>query len=187
LIKHKFFGNKRTFISCYSLFGTSRTLAVGPVAVISLMTAAAASQVASVGTPEYITAAITLAFMTGLILLAMAVLRLGFLANFLSHPVISGFITASALLIAAGQLKVILGIQAQGHNFFELMLALTFQLPQAHALSAAIGLGTVAFLFWARRGVGCAAIVILYRWIAKVTLRIVINWPVFIAKLNAWH
>ena len=66
---------------------------------------------------------------------------------------ISGFITASALLIAAGQLKVILGIQAQGHNFFEWVLALILQLPQAHALSAAIGLGTVAFLFWARRGV----------------------------------
>jgi sugar/nucleoside kinase (ribokinase family) len=78
------------------------------------MTAAAASQVASVGTPQYITAAITLAFMSGLILLAMAVLRLGFLANFLSHPVISGFITASGILIAASQLKHILGIKAEG-------------------------------------------------------------------------
>ena len=76
----------------YAVFGTSRTLAVGPVAVVSLMTAAAVSQIAVQGTPEYLTAAITLAFISGLILIGMSLLRLGFLANFLSHPVISGFI-----------------------------------------------------------------------------------------------
>lgn len=137
----------------YAAFGSSRVLAVGPVAVVSLMTAAAIGDLAQTGSPAYGLLAITLAFISGAMLLLMGLLRLGFLANFLSHPVISGFITASALLIAVGQLKVILGIQVPGHNFFESLPALILQLPNAHALSAAIGLGTVAFLFWAKRGV----------------------------------
>jgi SulP family sulfate permease len=72
----------------YAIFGTSRALAVGPVAVVSLMTAAAVGEVAEQGTPEYLGAAITLAFLSGLMLIAMGLFRLGFLANFLSHPVI---------------------------------------------------------------------------------------------------
>jgi SulP family sulfate permease len=135
----------------YALFGTSRTLAVGPVAVISLMTAAAASQVASVGTQEYITAAITLAFMSGLILLAMAVLRLGFLANFLSHPVISGFITASGILIAASQLKHILGIKAEGDTLPKMLAELANGLQGTNAYTVMIGVSAVAFLFWVRK------------------------------------
>ncbi|MDP1686197.1 SulP family inorganic anion transporter, partial [Hydrogenophaga sp.] len=78
----------------YAVFGTSRVRAVGPVAVVSLMTAAAIGQHAVAGTPAYWAVAITLAFLSGLLLLAMGLLRLGFLANFLSHPVISGFISA---------------------------------------------------------------------------------------------
>ncbi len=136
----------------YAIFGTSRVLAVGPVAVVSLMTATAIGELAVVGSPSYWGVAITLAFLSGAMLLVMGLLRLGFLASFLSHPVISGFITASALLIAAGQLKVILGIKAEGHNFFELVGALVQQLGQVHAITAGLGLSTVAFLFWARRG-----------------------------------
>lgn len=136
----------------YAIFGTSRVLAVGPVAVVSLMTATAIGELAVAGSPSYWGAAITLAFLSGAMLLVMGLLRLGFLANFLSHPVISGFITASALLIAAGQLKVILGVKAEGHNFFELVVALFQQSGQAHVITASLGLSTVAFLFWARRG-----------------------------------
>ena len=136
----------------YAIFGTSRVLAVGPVAVVSLMTATAVGELAVVGSPSYWGVAITLAFLSGAMLLVMGLLRLGFLASFLSHPVISGFITASALLIAAGQLKVILGVKAEGHNFFELVGALVQQLGQVHAVTAGLGLSTVAFLFWARRG-----------------------------------
>jgi SulP family sulfate permease len=136
----------------YAIFGTSRVLAVGPVAVVSLMTATAVGELAVVGSPSYWGVAITLAFLSGAMLLVMGLLRLGFLASFLSHPVISGFITASALLIAAGQLKVILGVKAEGHNFFELVGALVLQLGQVHAVTAGLGLSTVAFLFWARRG-----------------------------------
>jgi SulP family sulfate permease len=105
----------------YALFGSSRVLAVGPVAVASLMTASAVGQFASAGSPQYWEAALILVFLSGLMLLAMGILSLGFFANFLSHPVISGFISASGLIIAASQLKLILGIRADGHNLFELL------------------------------------------------------------------
>ena len=135
----------------YTVLGTSRVLAVGPVAVVSLMTATAIAEHAVIGSAHYAAVAITLAFLSGAMLLLMGVLRLGFLASFLSHPVISGFITASALLIAAGQLKVILGVKVEGHNFFELVAGLVNQLAYVHAVTAALGLSMVAFLFWARR------------------------------------
>ena len=135
----------------YGVFGTSRALAVGPVAVVSLMTAVAVGQVAAVGTPEYYGAAIALAFLSGLMLVAMGLMRLGFLANYLSHPVISGFITASGLLIAASQLKHILGVPASGHTLFEILGALRDNLDQADGRTFAIGLAAAGFLFWARK------------------------------------
>src|SRR5690554_4844031 len=98
-------------IIVYALFGTSRTLSVGPVAVMSLMTLTAASSVAAPGSAEFVAAALVLALLSGLFLLAMGLLRLGFLGNLLSHPVISAFITAAALIIGIGQLGSILGLQ----------------------------------------------------------------------------
>jgi len=136
----------------YALFGTSRVLAVGPVAVVSLMTATAIGARAEVGSEAYWVLAITLAFLSGLMLLLMGVLRLGFLASFLSHPVVAGFISASALLITAGQLKTLLGLQVPGEHFFEIVWQLGLALAQTHALTAAVGFATLAFLFWARRG-----------------------------------
>ena len=136
----------------YAIFGTSRALAVGPVAVVSLMTAAAVGKLAAQGTPEYIAAAITLAFLSGLMLLAMGLFRLGFLANFLSHPVIAGFITASGLLIATSQLKHIFGISAEGHNLVALIGSLLAHLGQTNPYTLAIGLASLGFLFWVRKG-----------------------------------
>jgi SulP family sulfate permease len=134
----------------YMFFGTSRVLAVGPVAVISLMTAAAIGEHASAGTHAYWQIAITLAFLSGLILLALGLLRLGFLANFLSHSVVSGFITASALLIAANQFKTVMGIRVDGDNFFVLLKNLLAQAPHTHALTFLVGVGTLGFLFLTR-------------------------------------
>ncbi len=136
----------------YAILGTSRVLAVGPVAVVSLMTAAAVGNLALQGSAEYAMAAITLAFISGLILTVMGLLRLGFLANFLSHPVIAGFITASGILIAASQLKHILGIDAHGHSLPELFMSLGSHLNQVNLLTVAIGIPTLAFLFWVRKG-----------------------------------
>ena len=139
-------------IVLYAIFGTSRALAVGPVAVVSLLTAAAVSKVAMPGTSEYIVAAITLAFLSGAILLVLGFLRLGFLANFLSHPVIAGFITASGIIIAASQLKNILGIDANGHNLLEIITSLFEHLDEVNWITVIIGVTTTAFLFWVRKG-----------------------------------
>ena len=136
----------------YAIFGTSRTLAVGPVAVVSLMTAAAAGNVAAQGTPEYLGAAIVLALLSGVFLLLLGVFRLGFLANFLSHPVISGFITASGLLIAISQLKHLLGVSTEGDTAIELVGGLVQQAGQINLPTAVIGVTGLAFLFWVRKG-----------------------------------
>jgi SulP family sulfate permease len=139
-------------IILYAIFGTSRALAVGPVAVVSLMTAAAVGQVAEQGTAGYAVAALTLAVLSGGILLAMGLFRLGFVANFLSHPVIAGFITASGVLIAASQLKHILGVEAHGHTLVEIVTSLLAHLPETNLVTLVIGVAATAFLFWVRKG-----------------------------------
>jgi sulfate permease, SulP family len=136
----------------YAVFGSSRTLAVGPVAVVSLMSAAALSKVGEQGSADYIAAAVTLAALSGAMLLAMGILRIGFLANFLSHPVISGFITASGLLIATSQLKHILGISASGETLLELLESSVPALGNTNIITLAIGMASTLFLFWVRRG-----------------------------------
>ena len=139
-------------ITLYAIFGTSRALAVGPVAVVSLLTAASISRIAAPGSEEYIFAAITLAFLSGVFLLAMGIFRLGFMANFLSHPVISGFITASGIIIAASQLKNIFGIEAHGHNLVQILSSMSGYLSEINWITATIGILTAAFLFWVRKG-----------------------------------
>ncbi len=139
-------------ILLYAILGTSRALAVGPVAVVSLLTASAVGQVAEQGTAGYAVAALTLAFISGGFLLLLGVLRLGFLANFLSHPVIAGFITASGILIAASQLKHVLGISAHGHTLLEILGSLASHLNAVNWITVIIGGSAAAFLFWVRRG-----------------------------------
>ena len=136
----------------YAIFGTSRTLSVGPVAIASLMTAVALGKVAETGSSDYVSAAVLLAFLSGGFLIALGVLRLGFLANFLSHTVVSGFITASGILIALSQMKHIVGVKAQGDTFFELLMSLLQHLPDVNYYALIVGVGVVCFLFWARRG-----------------------------------
>lgn len=139
-------------IVLYSLFGTSRSLAVGPVAVVSLMTAATIGDVTQTLDVGYAVAALSLAALSGAIQLIMGFLRLGFVANFLSHPVISGFITASGLLIAVSQLKHVLGINAEGHTMLEILASLVSHLTAANPVTLAIGAGAIGFLFWVRTG-----------------------------------
>lgn len=138
-------------IVLYAVFGTSKALAVGPVAVVSLMTATAIGKIALPGTSEYIIAAITLAFLSGVFLVLMGVFRLGFLANFLSHPVIAGFITASGIIIAAGQLKHIFGIDARGHNLIELLISLFENIGAVNWYAFGTGLAATFLLFWIRK------------------------------------
>jgi len=139
-------------IILYAIFGTSKTLAVGPVAIASLMTATAIGGIAQSGTPDYTTAALTLAFLSGILLLAFGIFRLGFLANFLSHPVVAGFITASGIIIAASQLKHILGVSAEGETLLPLLASLIEHLPDTNWVAVITGIGSIVFLFWVRKG-----------------------------------
>ena len=136
----------------YAIFGTSRTLAVGPVAVVSLMTLTAASAIAPPGSADFIAAALVLALLSGLFLLLMGIFKLGFLANLLSHPVVSGFITASGIIIATSQLKSIFGIKASGAAMPELVSSIAATIGTTNIPTLIIGVLATAFLFWVRKG-----------------------------------
>ncbi|MFL2856074.1 MAG: SulP family inorganic anion transporter [Pseudohongiellaceae bacterium] len=136
-------------LSVYAIFGTSNTLSVAPVAVISLMTSAALAKLSLPNPEEMVTAALALTFLSGVFLLLLGLLRLGFMANFLSHPVISSFVTASALIIGFSQMQYILGVSANGQNFLELIVSLVREVPNTNLVTLALGVGSVVFLvFW---------------------------------------
>lgn len=129
----------------YALFGTSRTLSVGPVAVVALMTATTAGSLVAPESGAYLSTVIMLTFISGVLLTLLGLFRLGFLANLLSHPVISGFITASAILITLSQLKHLLGVSASGHNLPQLVAALVAAAPEWQPETLLIGAGRWCF------------------------------------------
>jgi SulP family sulfate permease len=118
----------------YALIGASPGVALsyGPVAVLALMTAAALAPIAAAGSAAYSVAAVGLTLMVGVFLLLMGVLRLGFIANFLSHPVISGFVSGAAVLIAVSQLRYLLGVSVDGLTLPQVLPGLYAQLASIH-------------------------------------------------------
>jgi sulfate permease, SulP family len=131
----------------YAIFGTSRQLAVGPVAMDSLLVAAAVTMLAEVGTDHYITLAILLAFMMGSIQLLLGLFRMGFLVNFLSKPVISGFTSAAALIIGLNQLKYLLGVDLARSNYIHQILYDAWQqMSSVNIIALAIGIGGIIIL-----------------------------------------
>ncbi|MDO3380856.1 SulP family inorganic anion transporter [Gilvimarinus algae] len=134
----------------YGLLGTSRTMSVGPVAVVSLMTAAAVGGLGLAEPAHILAAAAALALVSGAMLLLLGFLRLGFLANFLSHPVIAGFITASGVLIALSQLRHLTGMNLAGDTLPELLLGLGQLKTEFNLTTALLGGATLLFLFWVR-------------------------------------
>jgi len=139
-------------LAAYALLGTSTTLAVGPVAVLSLMTGATIAGLAPAGGAAAVETGILLAALSGLMLSVMGLLRFGFVTNFLSHAVIAGFITASGLLIAAGQLRHLLGVPAAGHNLPAIAASLARNLGATHAPTLLLGAAVLVFLLWSRAG-----------------------------------
>ncbi len=124
----------------YALFGTSRQLAVGPVAILSLLVSVAAAKLAAPGSQGYISIAVTLALLTGLIQVVFGVMRLGFLSNFFSHAVLNGFTSAAAIVIGFSQLKHLLGIPLQPNHSFPGLLAETAKkITALHWPTLAIG------------------------------------------------
>lgn len=135
----------------YAVFGSSRAMAVGPVAVASLMSAAAAGQFAQGNVELFYQASVVLAFIGGGVLIVLGLLRAGFVANLLSHPVVGGFVSASALLIAVGQLGSVLGVSAKGETFFQTVMALLKNFAQFDVATALIGALALLWLWAARK------------------------------------
>jgi sulfate permease, SulP family len=131
----------------YAVFGSSRQLAVGPVAMDSLLVAVGVGAIAAVGTEAYIAYAILLAAMVGIIQIALGLARAGFLVNFLSRPVISGFTSAAALIIGLSQLEHLLGISPDRNlAVHELVIAVATLLPETSLATLGLGLGSIAVL-----------------------------------------
>lgn len=134
----------------YALLGTSSTLAVGPVAVAALMTATAVAPYSAQDPALGLQAAMILACLSGLILTLAGVFKLGFLANFLSHPVMSGFIGGASLVIASSQLPILLGIQADGSDMLALWRSMLGQWHQIHLSTAVLSALTLGLLLLVR-------------------------------------
>ncbi|ORU90384.1 MAG: sodium-independent anion transporter [Cycloclasticus sp. symbiont of Poecilosclerida sp. M] len=133
----------------YAAFGSSRTLAVGPVGLMSLMTGAALLELGITEPVAMIAAAHTLALLVGVILLAMRLARLGSIINFLSHPVISGFVSASAIIIALNQFKHLFALDIpRGLPAHEILYVLASQLGNSNITTAALGFGSLLVLWF---------------------------------------
>jgi SulP family sulfate permease len=133
----------------YPLLGTSQVLAVGPVAVDSLMVAAAIAKLAPQGSSEYLALAIALAFLVGIIEIGMGVLRMGFLVNFLSRSVISGFISGAAIIIGFSQVKHLLGLKIPStESFVELLTLILGKITEVNWVTLSLGLSSIAILLY---------------------------------------
>jgi SulP family sulfate permease len=141
-----------TPLIAYALFGSSRVLAVGPVAVISLMTAAAIGSLGLTDPAEIMAAAGALALLSAAFLILFGLFRLGSVSNFLSRPVVHAFITASTVLIITSQLRHILGIDMHGATIPELAVTFFAGMSQFQWTALAMGVGSLVFLIGARSG-----------------------------------
>lgn len=131
----------------YAFLGTSNTLAVGPVAMVALLVFSGVGQLAAPGTPEFYQYSLTLAFLIGVLHLLMAVFRLGFLVNFISHPVLVGFTSAAAIVIGMTQFKHLLGVEIADSEFPVLQILPTLQaLRASQPVTLAVSLLSIGLL-----------------------------------------
>lgn len=138
-------------VIAYALFGSSMTLALGPAAITAIMTFSALSPLQTPGSPEYISLAALLSLFSGTLIVAFGMLRLGFLSQLLSRPVINGFISGSALLIVISQFKFLLGVNVDGTSTWQVMHSLYEQLPQTNPITLLIGTLGLSVLFFGPR------------------------------------
>ncbi|MFW6183840.1 MAG: SulP family inorganic anion transporter [Chloroflexota bacterium] len=135
----------------YGLLGTSRSLAVGPVAIVSLLVASGIGPLAAT-TAEYVQLALSLALLVGVIQLLLGLARVGFLVNFMSHPVLAGFTTAAALVIGLSQVKHLMGVAAPRLGFSELAVYLVQHLNKTNLVTLALGGGSILLLLYFKNG-----------------------------------
>jgi len=135
-----------------ALFGSSQQLSTGPVAMTSLLTAASVAPLAAHGSDLYVTYVILLALLSGVFQIAFGALRMGVLLNFLSHPVLMGFINAAAIIIGLSQLPTLLGIPAQQSNHFMLDIwHVVSNIDKVHEISVAFGVSAIGLLAMFKR------------------------------------
>ncbi len=149
----------------YAVLGTSRQLAVGPVAIVSLLTATAVARAVPGGGGEVVVAAAVLALLVGAIHLVLGGLRLGFLVRLLSHPVLVGFTAAAAVIIATSQVRHLLGVDVPRSDLLVTTLSdLVLAVPAAHVPTVVVGAGSIAGLLavrrWAPRVPGALVVVV---------------------------
>ncbi|MCU0259877.1 MAG: sulfate permease [Ilumatobacteraceae bacterium] len=149
----------------YALFGTSRQLAVGPVAVVSLLTASALAPIAESGTAEYLAAAALLAVMVGVANIVLGLARQGWVTNLLSHPVLVGYTAAAAIIIGASQLKHLFGVKIpRTEQLGETLLEIGKVLDETELLTLGIGVATIVALVllkrWKKTFPGALAVVV---------------------------
>ncbi|CAN5870951.1 sulfate permease [soil metagenome] len=131
----------------YALFGTSKHMPVGPPALMALLTFTSVSAIASPGSDEYIGYVLLLAFMVGVAQLALGFLQMGFLTNFIPHPVLSGFIYASAVIIALSQVKYFLGIEpSDDHSTLGMVASIARKIGETNPVPLLIGITSVAVI-----------------------------------------
>ncbi len=135
----------------YALMGSSRQLAVGPVAMVSLLIASGVGAIATAGSSEYVMYAILLALMVGVLQFSMGVFRLGFLVNFLAHPVIAGFTSAAALIIGFSQFKHLLGVNIPRGKVHETIMAIAEHFSEISYPTLALGVGAILILVFVKK------------------------------------
>jgi MFS superfamily sulfate permease-like transporter len=136
-----------------ALFGSSRQLATGPVAMVSLMTAASLEPLATAGSESFVAYAILLALMVGVFQLALGMLRLGLVVNFMSHPVVNGFTNAGALIIASSQLSSVFGVDVEKaeHHYETIYLVMKAALTSTHASTLVLALLAFFIMIFLKR------------------------------------
>lgn len=136
-----------------ALFGSSNQLATGPVAVVSLMSAASLEPLATAGSVEFIAYSITLALTVGIFQFSLGFLRLGLVVNFLSHPVVNGFTNAAAIIIASSQFSKFFGVQVDKlpHHYETMRRVAQAALDYTHIPTLLFGIGAVAIMVILRK------------------------------------
>ncbi len=156
----------------YSLFGTSRHLSVGPVAMDSLLVASFLGTLAHIGPEYYIALSFMLAALMGAVQVILGLLRMGFIVNFLSKPVISGFTSAASIIIGASQIKYILGVNPEGGNLIHDIFHNIYEVVDQYNLYAmGLGIGSMVIIYALRK------------WLPKIPSALVI---VVLSSLVVW-
>jgi high affinity sulfate transporter 1 len=135
----------------YAIFGTSRTLSMGPESALAILSAAAVGALAAQGSQEYLALTLAMALVVGVLFVIFGLLRLGWVANFMSNPVLRGFLQGLALVIIVSQVPTLLGITGGDGNVFQELWAIIEQLPEANSATTIIGLSSLALLFALKR------------------------------------